>query len=140
VASGFGRKACPRVKEWSDMMAARAIEDSSRQLALNERWMAAARRAVEARERREAALCAGCREREARYGFRTHEHDPTSERPRTLCFECFRVELGRRHAVAARLARGWNARQVTLPLEHTLDTLNRRRRRAQIAARHVLAE
>jgi hypothetical protein len=95
---------------------------------------------VEARERREAALCAGCREREARYGFRTHEHDPTSERPRTLCFECFRVELGRRHAVAARLARGWNARQVTLPLEHTLDTLNRRRRRAQIAARHVLAE
>ena len=107
---------------------------------LNEKWMAAARRAIEARERREAALCAGCREREARYGFRTDEHDPTSERPRTLCFECFRVELGRRQAVAARLARGWNARQVTLPLEHTLDTLNRRRRRAQIAARHVLQE
>lgn len=122
------------------MMAARASEDNGGQLALNEKWIAAARRAVEARERHEAALCAGCREREARYGFRTDEHDPTAERARTLCFECFRVELGRRQAVAARLARGWNARQATLPLEHTLDALNRRRRRAQIAARHALEE
>jgi hypothetical protein len=28
--------------------------------------------------------------------------------------------------------------QARLPLEHTLDTLHRRRRRAQIAARHAL--
>jgi hypothetical protein len=60
------------------------------------------------------------------------------ERPRTLCFECFRVEIARRQAVAARLARGWNATQVRLPLEETLRDLTRRRRRAQIAARHAL--
>lgn len=82
-------------------------------------------------------LCAGCRAREARYGFRS-EDDPTAARPRTLCFECFRVEIGRRQAVAAQLARGWNARQVGLPLEETIDNLSRRRRRAQIAARHAL--
>ena len=83
-------------------------------------------------------LCAGCRAKEARYGFRRHEDDPTTERPRTLCFECFRGELAYRQAVTARLARGWNASQVPLPLEKTLNELTRRRRRAQIAARHAL--
>lgn len=82
-------------------------------------------------------LCTGCREKEARYGFR-NEHDPVAARPRTLCFGCFRVEIGRRQSVAAQLARGWNARQVGLPLEAKLDALARRRRRAQIAARHAL--
>lgn len=82
-------------------------------------------------------LCAGCREKEARYGFRDDD-DPVAARPRTLCFECFRVEIGRRQAVAAQLARGWNARQANLPLDETLDALSRRRRRAQIAARHAL--
>ena len=86
---------------------------------------------------RQAPLCAGCRASEARYGFRDEE-DPVADRPRTLCFECFRVELSRRQAVAARLARGWNAQQVRLPLEDTLRVLARRRRRAQIAARHAL--
>jgi hypothetical protein len=82
-------------------------------------------------------LCAGCRAKEARYGFRD-EHDPVAARPRTLCFDCFRAEIGRRQAVATQLGRGWNARQVELPLQQTLDTLTRRRRRAQIAARHAL--
>lgn len=82
-------------------------------------------------------LCAGCREKEARYGFRS-ENDPMAARPRTLCFECFRVEIGRRQAVAAQLARGWNARQSSLPLDETLNALSKRRRRAQIAARHAL--
>jgi len=118
-------------------MAAHAAEVGGQQLAFNDRWIAAARRAVEARLQRQAPLCAGCREREARYGFRDEE-DPAGERPRTLCFQCFRAEIGRRQAVAARLARGWNAHQVTLPLEETLNTLTRRRRRAQIAARHAL--
>jgi hypothetical protein len=86
-----------------------------------------------------APLCAACRAREARYGFREEYDDPQAPRPRTLCFECFRVEISRRQAVAARLARGWNATQVTLPLEKTLETLDRRRRKAQIAARHALA-
>lgn len=121
-------------------MAAEAIDVGSRQLALNETWTAAARRAVDARAQRDALLCAGCRAREARYGFRAREDDPAVDRPRTLCFDCFRVELGRRQAIAARVARGWNGRQVTLPLEHTLDALDRRRRRAQIAARHALQE
>lgn len=81
--------------------------------------------------------CAGCREKEARYGFRD-DADPIAARPRTLCFECFRVEIGRRQAVAAQLARGWNAEQARLPLEDTLAQLSLRRRRAQIAARHAL--
>lgn len=85
-----------------------------------------------------APICAGCRAREARYGFRDEDDDPATERPRTLCFGCFRVEVGRRQAVAAHLARGWNATQVGLPLEKTLEELDRRRRRAQIAARHAL--
>ena len=82
-------------------------------------------------------LCAGCREKEARYGFRD-DADPVAARPRTLCFECFRVEIGRRQAVAAQLARGWNAEQVRLPLDEQLEHLSLRRRRAQIAARHAL--
>jgi len=83
-------------------------------------------------------LCAGCRASEARYGFRDSEMTSDDARPRALCFECFRIELTHRQAVAARLARGWDARQVPLPLEDTLKELTRRRRRAQIAARHAL--
>ena len=119
--------------------------EGGRQLALHEGWMAGLR----AGGRSHAAgrlperlggvpLCAGCREKEARYGFRDEDGDPAADRPRTLCFSCFRVELGRRQAVAAQLARGWNARQATLPLDETLNELTRRRRRAQIAARHAL--
>jgi hypothetical protein len=86
---------------------------------------------------RQAPLCAGCRTREARYGFREAD-DPAAVRPRTLCFDCFRMEVTWRQDTAARLARGWNARQVQLPLQATLTALARRRRRAQIAARHAL--
>jgi hypothetical protein len=88
--------------------------------------------------RHAAPLCAGCRAKEARYGFRQSDDDPTIDRPRTLCFECFRVELTYRQAISARLARGWNASQVALPLENTLAELTHRRRRAQIAARKAL--
>jgi hypothetical protein len=84
-----------------------------------------------------ARLCAGCRAREARYGFRDEAY-PQVGRPQTLCFDCFRMEIARRQAVAAQLARGWNAAQVRLPLEDTLKELSLRRRRAQIAARHAL--
>jgi hypothetical protein len=90
-----------------------------------------------ARRESHAPLCAGCRAREARYGFRD-EAEPLAQRPRTLCFDCFRMEINRRQSVAERLARGWNAQQVNLPLEATLDALTKRRRRAQIAARHAL--
>jgi len=82
-------------------------------------------------------LCAGCRAREARYGFRDEAY-PQADRPQTLCFDCFRMEIARRQAVAALLARGWNASQVRLPLDDTLKELSLRRRRAQIAARHAL--
>ena len=91
-----------------------------------------------------APLCAGCRNKEARYGFRDAKSGELRyDRPRTLCFECFRVEIGRRQAVAAQLARGWNAAQTSLPLDDTaleerLRDATRRRRRAQIAARHAL--
>ena len=80
-------------------------------------------------------LCAGCRAKEARYGFRDDERE---ERPRTLCFECFRMELDFRQRVSAQLSRGWNAEQARLPLADTLRELNTRRRRAQIAARHAI--
>jgi len=81
-------------------------------------------------------LCAGCRAKEARYGFRDDERE---ERPRTLCFECFRMELDFRRRVSAQLSRGWNADQARLPLAETLKELTTRRRRAQIAARRALA-
>jgi hypothetical protein len=84
-------------------------------------------------------MCAACRAREARYGFRDRaEDDPTVERPNTLCFDCFRMEMDRRRAVAEQIARGWNAKQAELPLAGTLEAVTRRRRRAQIAARHAL--
>jgi len=84
-------------------------------------------------------LCAACRAREARYGFRDeHDDDPAVERPRTLCFDCFRMEMDRRRIVAAQLARGWNATQKELPLADKLETFARRRGRAQIAARRAL--
>jgi hypothetical protein len=87
----------------------------------------------------QAPLCAGCRTREARYGFRD-DQEPSAIRPRTLCFDCFRMEIDWRQSVAARLTRGWNAEPVRLPLEERLNELTRKRRRAQIAARHALEE
>jgi hypothetical protein len=48
------------------------------------------------------------------------------------------VELTRRQAVQARLARGWNAQQASLPLADTLKRLTHRRRQAQMAARRAL--
>lgn len=125
------------------MSQAVARNEDDRQLALDlperrggvpwqDGWIAAARTS------NGAAICAGCREKEARYGFKEDEDDPTAERPRTLCFSCFRIEIARRQAVAARLARGWNAEQALLPLEETLQRLTVRRRRAQIAARRAL--
>ena len=76
-------------------------------------------------------LCAACRAREARYGFRRQTDDPVVERPRTLCFECFRTEMSRRQEAGRSV-------QVRLPLEQRLNELNRRRRHAQIAARRAL--
>ena len=76
-------------------------------------------------------LCASCRAGEARYGFRTQADDPLVERPRTLCFECFRVEMSRRQE-SARAVQAW------LPLHRRLHGLDLRRRRAQIAARKAL--
>ena len=85
--------------------------------------------------RQAAPLCAACRAREARYGFRDEE---LLEPSRTLCFECFRLEIGRRQAHAEQLARGRNATQLELPLSERLRQIDQRRRRAQIAARRAL--
>ena len=112
-------------------MAADALQrtDTTSQLPLYEP-------AIRARQVRPARpVCAGCRAREARYGFRV---EGRFERPRTLCFDCFRIELTRRQMVAERMARGWNASQVRLPLAETLEAVSLRRRRAQIAARKAL--
>ncbi|MDA1184152.1 MAG: hypothetical protein O2930_05845 [Acidobacteria bacterium] len=114
------------------------------QLALDQAWVIPPRPRTPAPSTR--ALCAGCQAREARYGFRPDRADPLMERPRTLCFECFRAELGRRRSAAETI-------QVRLPLpphragvrngspglEQTLRSLRVKRRRAQIAARRALA-
>jgi hypothetical protein len=109
------------------------------QLALDDEWTDRGTRPVKGRAAAEqgraataAVLCAACQAREARYGFRGESDDPQVDRPRTLCFECFRVEIGRRQEAAQSV-------QGRLPLELTLDALSRRRRRAQIAARRALA-
>src|SRR5262249_8769061 len=84
-------------------------------------------------------LCAACRAGEPGDGFREeNDDDPLVGRPNTLCFDCFRMEIDRRQAIAKQLLRGWNATQAPLPLAGTLDELGRRRRRAQIAARRAL--
>jgi len=119
-----------------------ALKEDTSQLALySPRTVARSRSMPGAGPRRvpasKAPLCAGCRAREARYGFGDGA-DPATPRPRTLCFDCFRMEVDWRQAVAARMATGWNAHQARLPLEDTLEALTRRRRRAQIAARHAL--
>ena len=123
----------------------------SMQLALYDadRRVAAQRRQTPARRAGEPVLCAACREREARYGFKDTADDPNVDRPKTLCFDCFRMELDRRRAAAEQRARGWDATQADLPLSRRsarakaelagrLDETGRRRRRAQIAARHAL--
>ena len=118
-----------------------ALRQGEGQLALYGGSAARARmRPSHRRSEEHPPLCAGCRTREARYGFRDEHAEPSAIRPRTLCFDCFRMEIDWRQDVAARLARGWDARQVRLPLEQTLNELTRRRRRAQIAARHALEE
>jgi hypothetical protein len=98
------------------------------QLALDRGWTTPQRPKGERRPKT-ALLCASCQEKEARYGFRPKDDDPLLDRPRTLCFECFRVEIRRRQEAAV---------QARLPLEQTLDALSLRRRRAQIAARHAV--
>src|SRR5687767_10249308 len=100
----------------------------SAQLALDHGWTTSQRPNGE-RPRKTALLCASCQEKEARYGFRPKDDDPLLDRPRALCFECFRVEIRRRQEAAV---------QARLPLERTLDALSLRRRRAQIAARYAL--
>ena len=85
--------------------------------------------------RRIKPFCAGCRAKEARYGFHDEE---LLEPSRTLCFDCFRLEIARRQERAEQLARARNAAQMELPISETLDQIDRRRRRAQIAARHAL--
>ena len=120
---------------------AEALRKEESQLALYGGSQARARvRPTSRPAERQAPLCAGCRTREARYGFRDQSDDPAALRPRTLCFDCFRMEVTWRQDVAARMARGWNAEQAQLPLEARLSALTRRRRRAQIAARHALGE
>ncbi len=86
-------------------------------------------------DRRVIKPCVACRRKEARYGFREADRP---NRPCTLCFECFRMEINRRQTIADRLARGWNATQTDLPLAETLHELSLRRRRAQIAARRAI--
>ena len=83
-----------------------------------------------------APVCAGCRAKEARYGLRDEERP---DRPRTLCFECFRMAVARRQESAARLARNRDAARIEPPLSDRLHQIDVRRRRAQIAARRALA-
>jgi hypothetical protein len=85
--------------------------------------------------RRVTPLCAACRAKEARYGFRDEE---LPEPSRTLCFACFHLEIVRRQTHADALARARNAAQLELPMSEKLRQIDLRRRRAQIAARRAL--
>jgi hypothetical protein len=116
------------------------------QLALDDRWTDRPR--PEARPGKKV-LCAACQAREARYGFSGGTDNPHVDRPRTLCFECFRAEISRRQEAAQvvqgrlplaphRADPGGGVRDGDPALEQILDSLSRRRRRAQIAARHAL--
>ena len=76
---------------------------------------------------------------EARYGFRDDpDDDPRLERPRTLCFGCFRVELSRARPWPREWHEGGTARRSRCHWPRRSKTSNLRRRRAQIAARHAL--
>ena len=113
--------------------------DEAEQLALYKASRAIPAPAVpRAREAEQPRMCAACRAHEARYGFSNRHDDPQVGRPKTLCFDCFRMEIDRRQTAASQLARGWNATQANLPLAGKLDEVTRRRRRAQIAARRAL--
>ncbi len=68
--------------------------------------------------------CVACGERPAR--FRYHG-EVRADRTHTLCFECYRAEVNRARAV--RLVR---------PSRDVYESLARRRRAAQIRARHEL--
>jgi hypothetical protein len=82
-------------------------------------------------------LCRACLAKEARYGFR----DPDLvERPGTLCFECFRLELERRQRPGSPRTRRPFDTGDRRSLAQTLEELSRRRRRAQIAARRALGD
>ena len=113
-------------------MAAQAPARKDTQLGLYAEWTSPRRVRP---SRRAPTLCTGCQAKEARYGFREHAG---GERPRTLCFECFRMELERRQRALEQRAQGWDGEQASLPLADTLRALTTRRRRAQIAARRVV--
>jgi hypothetical protein len=113
--------------------------------------------------RRPKALCPACREALQRAGSIASEAAGEVRRRRTLCFQCYRVELDRERALkaAGRLDTASEARfQSLLPFEPVnrpklemlkaertaMRTTHRgaaemsaaRRRQAQIAARHTL--
>lgn len=73
-------------------------------------------------------MCAGCRQRPARFQYRGHVK---ADRFHTLCFQCYRAAMDRVRADARRAG--------TAPADARYEDLARRRRRAQIAARHALA-
>ena len=84
-------------------------------------------------------VCAGCREKEARYGFRDARRHENS---RTLCFECFRMELDRRHSVAERLARSSAGRPRSSwrrcwRMPRAVDAVRRSRRATRSASGRV---
>lgn len=78
-------------------------------------------------------ICARCEENEARYGFRDGGR---FDRPRSYCFDCFRLELERRRTLS--LVRPGESPDQPASLTEKLADTERRRRRAQIAARRAL--
>ncbi len=80
------------------------------------------------RPRPDRQLCTGCRQRPARFQYRGRVR---ADRSHTLCFQCYRAAMDR--------AREDVRLVVRLTGDARYDELARRRRRAQIAARHALA-
>ena len=77
-------------------------------------------------------LCAACRARPARFQY----HGVVkADRLHTLCFQCYRAAMDR-----VRASRVREADAPADPLSDKYDQRARRRRRAQIAARHALED
>src|SRR5436190_20484812 len=98
-------------------MARTAYADQIEQLPLQKTWTG--RTVAQPQYRRRKPLCAGCREREARYGAQDPDA-PELERPRTLSFECFDMDIDRRLSAEQQSARRWYAVQAELSLDAKL--------------------
>ncbi len=92
-----------------------------------------------------ARLCLACGERRALFYYRG---EVKADRDHNLCFECYRAEVNRLRACRLATAGLWaplpgpepSASRTVADRAGLMRELHARRRRAQITARHAMAE